>query len=133
MGALEMAWVEIVALLAVIQLLVFGMLVGRARMTYGIKAPATVGHEVFERYYRVQTNTIETLVVFLPALWISAKYWSPQLIALIGVVYLVGRMLYWRGYVRDPKQRGVGYMLSALPTVALIAAGLAGAVKALLR
>jgi hypothetical protein len=127
-----MAWVEIVALLAVIQLLVFGFLVGRARMTYGIKAPATVGHEIFERYYRVQTNTIETLVVFLPALWIAANYWPPRYIAAIGVVYLIGRILYWRSYVRDPRQRSLGYMLSALPALVLIAAGLTGAVRALL-
>jgi hypothetical protein len=127
-----MAWVEIVALLAVVQLLIFGILVARARATYGIKAPATVGHEIFERYYRVQTNTIETLVVFLPALWISAKYWPPRYVAAIGVVYLVGRTLYWRSYVRDPSQRSLGYALSALPALVLIAAGLAGAVRALL-
>jgi glutathione S-transferase len=127
-----MAWVEIVALLAVVQLLAFGVLVGRARMTYGIKAPATVGHEVFERYYRVQVNTLETLVVFLPALWIAALYWSPPSVALIGALYLLGRLLYWRSYVREPGSRTLGYMLSALPTVALIAAGLAGAVKSLL-
>ena len=49
------------------------LLVGRARETYGIKAPATVGHEVFERYYRVQTNTVEMMLIFLPVLWIAAK------------------------------------------------------------
>jgi glutathione S-transferase len=127
-----MPWVEIVALLAVIQLTYFGILVGRARGTYAIKAPAIVGHEVFERYYRVQANTVETLIVFLPALWIAAKYWPPRWMALIGVVYLVGRMIYLRGYVRDPKRRGLGYGLSALPTYALIVAGLAGAIRALL-
>jgi glutathione S-transferase len=127
-----MAWVDIVGLLAVVQLLFFGTLVGRARMTYGIKAPATVGHEIFERLYRVQTNSIETVVVFLPALLISAKYWSPRWMALIGAVYLIGRVLYWRGYVRDPRQRSLGYMVSAVPTVVLICAGVAGAVRTLL-
>ena len=127
-----MAWVELVTLLALIQLLVFGVLVGRARVRYGIKAPAMVGNEVFERYARIQTNTIETLVLLLPALWISAKYWSPHWVALVGVVYLVGRVLYWRAYARDPKQRSLGYLLSALPTLILIAAALAGATRALL-
>jgi glutathione S-transferase len=127
-----LAWVEIVALLAVVQLLLFGILVGRARMTYGIHAPATVGNEVFERYYRVQTNTVEILVVFLPALWISAKYWSPRWIAVIGAVYLVGRVIYWRSYVHEPKQRSLGYMLSAVPALVLVFAGLAGAIQALL-
>jgi hypothetical protein len=124
--------VEIVTLLAVVQLLVFGILVGRARETYGIKAPATVGHEVFERYYRVQTNTVEMMLIFLPVLWIAAKYWSPHRMALIGVVYLIGRAVYCRGYVRDPKRRSVGFALSALPTLVLLVAALVGAIRAAL-
>ena len=127
-----MAWVEIVTLLAVIQLLVFGFLVGKARMQYGIKAPATTGNEMFERYFRVQMNTLETLVVFLPALWIAALYWSPPLMAAIGVVYLIGRQLYLAAYVRDPARRSAGYSLSFLPVAVLALAGLVGAVRALL-
>jgi len=127
-----MAWVEIVTLLAVVQLAVFGMLVGRARMRYGVKAPATTGHETFERYFRVHMNTLETLVVFLPALWIAARYWSPPLMAAIGAVYLVGRQIYLAGYVRDPAARHAGYSLSFLPTAILVIAGLVGAVRALL-
>ncbi len=127
-----MAWVEMVTLLALIQLLVFGVLVGRARVRYGIKAPAMVGHEVFERYARIQTNTIETLMLLLPALWISAMYWSPRWVASVAAVYLVGRLLYWRAYARDPKQRSLGYLFSALPTLILIVAALFGVIRALL-
>jgi glutathione S-transferase len=127
-----MAWVELVTLLALVQLLAFGVLVGRARGRYGIKAPAMVGHPVFERYSRIQINTIETLVLLLPALWISARYWPPRSIALIGAVYLVGRMLYCRAYARDPAQRSLGYALSGLPTVVLIVAALIGVVRSLL-
>ncbi len=127
-----MAWVELVTLLALIQLLVFGALVGRARGRYGIKAPAMVGHEVFERYARIQTNTIETLMLLLPALWISAMYWSPRWVASVAAVYLVGRLLYWRAYARDPKQRSLGYLFSALPTLILIVAALVGVIRALL-
>jgi glutathione S-transferase len=97
-----------------------------------VAAPATTGNPIFERYYRVQANTIETLIVFLPALWIAATYWSPRYIALIGVVYLIARMLYLVDYVRDPKRRGAGYALSMLPALVLIIAGLVGAIKALL-
>ena len=68
-----MAWVDIVGLLSVVQLFVFGVLVGRARGRYGVAAPATSGHPVFERYYRVQMNTVESLIVFLPALWLAAR------------------------------------------------------------
>jgi glutathione S-transferase len=85
------------------------------------------------RYYRVQANTLETLMVFLPALWIASKYWSPRYVALIGAVYLIGRILYLFNYVRDPKRRGAGYVLSMLPAVVLIITGLVGAIKALLR
>jgi len=127
-----MAWVEIVTLLALIELVVFGVLVGRARGTYGVAAPATTGNPIFERYYRVQANTIETLIVFLPALWIAAAYWPPRYVALIGVIYLIGRIRYLIDYVRDPKRRGAGYALSMLPAMVLIIAGLVGAIRALL-
>jgi uncharacterized MAPEG superfamily protein len=127
-----MAWVELVTLLALIQLVVFGVLVGRARGRYGIKAPAMVGHPVFERYARIQTNTVETLVLLLPALWISAHYWPPAWMALIGAVYLIGRILYCRAYARDPAQRSLGYALSGLPTLLLILAALAGVIRSLI-
>ena len=128
-----MAWVDLVALLSIIQLVVFGILVGRARSQYGIAAPATSGHPVFERYFRVQMNTIETLLVFLPALWIAAKYWPPRYVALVGAVYLVGRVVYLKAYVREPKSRSLGFSLSMLPTLALVIAALVGALRALLR
>jgi glutathione S-transferase len=127
-----MAWVELVTLLALVQLMVFGVLVGRARGRYGIKAPAMVGHEMFERYSRIQTNTVETLVLLLPALWIAAKYFPPNWVAGVGAIYLVGRLLYCRSYARDPSRRSLGYVLSALPTLILIGAALAGVIRALL-
>ena len=126
-----MIWVDIVGLLAVIQLFVFGLLVGRARGKYGIAAPATTGHPVFERYYRVQLNTVEVLLMFLPGLWVSAKYWPPQYSALLGVVYLVGRFVYLDAYVKDPKKRSVGFSMSMLPTLVLVLAALVGASRAL--
>ena len=128
-----MAWVEIVTLLAVIQLLVFGFLVGKARVQYGVKAPATTGNEMFERYFRVQMNTIECLFVLLPGLWLAAKYWSPHYVAMVGAVYLVGRILYLRSYVRDPASRSLGYGLSAGPAAILVFAALVGAVRAVLQ
>ena len=126
-----MVWVDIVGLLAVLQLLVFGVLVGRARSAYGVHAPATSGHPVFERYFRVQMNTLETLIVFLPALWLAAKYWSPLWAAVLGAIYLVGRIIYLLGYVRDPAKRRAGYGLSTLPVLILVFAALVGAVRAL--
>jgi uncharacterized MAPEG superfamily protein len=128
-----MAWIELVTLAAVLQALYFGVLVGRARARYGVHAPATTGDATFERYYRVQVNTNETLIIFLPALWIAAQFWNPAWGAILGAIYLVGRMIYLQGYVRDPKQRGLGYGLSLLPTMALLLMGLVGVARTLLR
>lgn len=123
-----MHYVHIVALLAIVQFIYFCILVGKARGQYGIKAPAMTGNEHFERAVRVQMNTLEQLVCFVPALLIAAVYWSPVYVAATGVVYLVGRTLYQRAYVADPAKRGLGFMLTFLPTLLLVLAGLVGAV-----
>lgn len=127
-----MHYVELVVLLALLQFLIFIVFVGRARGRYGIKAPATSGHEIFDRYFRVQHNTQENLLMFLPALWIAAAYWNPLWIAAVGAIYLIGRVLYCAGYVRDPRSRAIGYMLTAIPIVVLLLAALYGVVRAML-
>ena len=123
-----MAWINLVALLALVQYLVFGALVGRARGKYGVHAPATTGNEVFERYYRVQMNTLELMVVLLPAMWIAAAYWDPRWIAAAGAVYLIGRLVYLRAYTRDPGSRALGFMLSVAPISVLLVAALIGVI-----
>jgi uncharacterized membrane protein YecN with MAPEG domain len=128
-----MHFVALVGLLALLQYLVFGTLVGRARGKYGVKAPAVTGHEVFERYFRVQQNTLELLVVFLPSLWLFASYVSAGWGAALGAVYLVGRVLYLRGYVADPSKREIGFALSFLPIIALVIGALVGVLIPLAR
>lgn len=123
-----MHFVELVAALAVLQFLSFGALTGNARRISGLKAPAVTGHPTFERMYRVQMNTLELLIAFLPALFLAAKYWSPVLIAGLGVVYLVGRVIFWRAYVTDPSKRAIGFMLSMFPTIILAVLALLGVV-----
>ena len=127
-----MAIVAIVAVLALIEYLVFAMLVGRARGLYGVQAPATSGHEMFDRYYRVQQNTVEQLIAFLPGLWIFANYVSPLWAALVGVIFIVGRVVYLIGYTKDPESRGAGFVLSFIPTVILVIGGLIGLIVDLL-
>lgn len=127
-----MPYVDLVALLALLQLVWFGILVGQARGRYGVKAPAVSGHELFERAYRVQMNTIELLVVFLPSLYIAARYWPVTWVAGIGAIYLLGRLVYWRLYMAEPARRGPGFALSMLPILALLLGGLVGAVRDLL-
>ena len=123
-----MNYVDIVAVIAVLQLIFFSVLVGSARGKYGVSAPAVVGHELFERAYRVQMNTLEVLVAFLPALFLAAKYWPQPAIAGIGAIYVLGRSIYWRAYMGAPKSRGLGFGLSVLPVLVLLLAALVGAV-----
>ncbi len=124
-----MNYVELVAILAVIQFVFFGVLVGRARGRYGVKAPAVTGNEMFERTYRVQMNTLELMVALLPALFIAAKYWPQSYVAIAGAVYLVGRLIYWRSYTAAPASRALGFGLSMLPILALLVGALAGIVR----
>jgi uncharacterized MAPEG superfamily protein len=123
-----MNYVHIVAVLAVLQFFLFGILVGRARARHGIKAPATSGSEPFERAFRVQMNTLEQLVGFLPALLIAGQYWPNAIVASIGVVYLVGRFLYRQLYIADPSKRTAGFVLTVIPTFILLAMALLGAI-----
>jgi glutathione S-transferase len=127
-----MAYLDIVTVLALIQFLFFGFKVGDAREKYRVLAPAVAGHAVFERHFRVQQNTLEALVVFLPALYVFSRYFDPRLAALLGVGYLAGRALYGVTYVKDPAKRSVGFALTYLPILALLAGAVFGAARALL-
>jgi hypothetical protein len=117
---MHMAWVLIVIVLAILQFYFFGFAVGRARAAHGVPAPAQSGHPVFERYFRVQMNTLEQLVAFLPAIWLFAQFVSPHWAAGLGAVYLVGRTIYFTSYVKDPKSRGLGFLLTMLPTLVML-------------
>ncbi|HEX2791850.1 MAG TPA: MAPEG family protein [Steroidobacteraceae bacterium] len=128
-----MALVEIITVLALLQFLFFGILVGKARERLGVKAPAITGNEVFERYLRVQMNTLELLIIFLPALWIATAYLAARWVALLGVVYLIGRFIYLRAYVAEPSRRSIGFSVSALPILVLLAIDLIGSVCRLIR
>jgi uncharacterized MAPEG superfamily protein len=127
-----MPLVELVAALAILQFLFFGAMTGRARGLSGLKAPAVTGHEGFERMYRVQMNTLELLIAYFPALFLAAKYWPPSLVAGVGSVYLVGRMIYWRAYIQDPSKRAPGFALSMFPTIGLTVLALVGILQAML-
>ncbi|MDF1766404.1 MAG: MAPEG family protein [Gammaproteobacteria bacterium] len=125
-----MALVAIIITLALLQYSVFAMLVGKARGTYEVKAPAISGHPVFERHYRVQMNTLEQLIIFIPAILIFAHFGDAMIAAVLGAVFLVGRSLFARAYVSDPAKRSLGFMLSFLPTMILLFGGLTYAVMA---
>ena len=115
-----MALVQLVVALALLQFMVFGMAVGWARGKFGVKAPATTGNEIFERYFRVQMNTLEQLVVFVPAILLFATLHSTFWAAILGAVWLVGRGIFFYSYTRNPASRGLGFMLTMLPSAIMV-------------
>ena len=118
-----MELVALVILVALIQYIYFSVMVGGARGKYGVDAPATTGNETFERYYRVQMNTLEMLVSLIPAMAIFALNVRADVAAYAGIVYITGRFIYFKSYVGDPKKRTVGFLLSMLPILVLIVWG----------
>lgn len=127
-----MAYVAIVVVLVLLQYTFFAFMVGVARGKYEVHAPAVTGHEIFERYYRVQQNTMEQLIVFVPGMFLFASYVHALSAAGLGVVFFVGRLIYYKSYIADPKSRGMGFILSFLPAQVLVVGGLIGAVIQLL-
>src|SRR6056297_1541466 len=104
-----MAFTALVTLLLLLQYLAFSLLVGRERVRHEIRAPAVTGHEDFERAYRVQMNTLEQLLVVIPAMWIVAEFFFLPLAApLLGLTFLAGRVIYRNAYIREPQGRTVG-------------------------
>lgn len=128
-----MHYVAIVSAVALLQFFWFGWQVGVARGKYNIPAPAISGNDMFERVFRVQMNTLEQLVVFLPALWIFASFVSPLWAAALGAIFIVGRFVYASTYVRDPKSRSIGFALTAIPNLLMLLGILIWAVWALLK
>jgi len=126
-----MNWVSLIISLAALQSVVFGGMVGWARSKYKVEAPATTGNEVFERYFRVHYNTNEQLIIFLPSIWFYGAFISSMWAARLGGTYLVGRVLYAIGYIKAPKQREFGSLLSTIPTLTLLVGAIYGAIRAI--
>jgi glutathione S-transferase len=127
--------IELPALVTLLTvLLLFGTLyiAGKARGKYGVKAPAVSGHPAFECAYRVQMNTIEATVMFLPALWLAARYGFGMWAGIAGLVWLLGRVWYAAAYLRDPTKRGAGFGLSMLGWAALVIMAGIGVVRAMM-
>lgn len=127
-----MEYVSIVVMLALLQYIYFSIEVGRARSRFDVPVPATSGNELFERYFRVQQNTGEQLLLFLPGIYACGFYASEVLATLLGLTFVLGRMLYFRGYTDRAKSRSLGFALGLLANVVMILAALFGLAVALL-
>ena len=120
-----------VTVLAVVFIFYTFVNVGSARRKTGIDAPAVTGHPTLEYAYRVQMNTVEQAVMFFPLLWLATKYfhglaWLP---AAFGLVWVIGRFLYLRGYMVAPAKRSTGFLISILATVGLLVISIIGVVR----
>ena len=121
----------VIALALLLYVAVFAA-AGRARHRFDIKAPAVTGAPEFERAFRVQQNTLEQIVWFIPALWLFALYVSPSWGGIIGLVWIAGRAYYARSYYNDPETRGPGFMVGFASSAVLLAGALIGILAALI-
>lgn len=131
------AYVAVVTAAALLVYLWTVIGVGAARRKSGIKAPTMTGDPLLERAVRVQANTLEWLPIFLPSLWLCHLFWQPQdqtgiIVAAIGVVWIVGRILYALGYVVDPSKREMGFLIQFLASIVLLLGALGKAAMLLI-
>jgi len=124
-------WPALVTLAALTLCFATVAIVGRARGRYRVPAPATTGHEMFERAFRVQMNTLENTVIFLPALWLCALFVSPAVATALGGIWLVGRVWYAVAYLREPKSRGGGFVLAFVAWAGLMIGAAWGVLRGL--
>ncbi|SDO37655.1 MAPEG family protein [Afipia sp. GAS231] len=117
----------LVTCLAILVYAYASILVSQARGKFGVKLPAISGTPDFERVFRAQMNTLEWLPMFLPSLWLFAIYIGDTFAAGLGLVWVIGRVLYVHGYAQAVEKRGPGFFIQALANTALWA-GASGAI-----
>lgn len=126
----------LIAVISAIALILYQVLtfnVGRARARYGVKVPQVSGPPAFDRVYRVQQNTLEQLVFFLPSLWLFAAFVNVTAAASLGAIWILGRILYAWGYYQAAEKRGPGFGVSFLAAAGLAIGALIGSLLALFR
>ena len=121
-----MEFVYFMIMLALLEYVAMAALVGRAREKFGILAPTMTGHPDFERVIRVHLNTLENLIIFVPAVWIFASYVSALWAAILGFVFVVARAVYAIGYLRAAEKRSIGAAVTGLVDLVLVVGGLIG-------
>ena len=118
--------IAIVTALALLQAFVFAFLVGKARGTYNVPAPAMSGNENFEREFRVHQNTVEQLIIVIPTMWIFGTFVHVMTAAGLGLVFVISRFIYRKAYLADPGSRSTGFTIGAICEMTLILGSLIG-------
>jgi glutathione S-transferase len=113
-------YVALVTLLALLVYFWMATQVSRVRRKTGIHAPVMTGDPVLERTIRAHYNTLEWLPIFLPSLWIFAVYWNDTVAALLGLLWVAGRIVYFLGYVADASRRRLGFFIQSCAAAALL-------------
>lgn len=126
-------WTSLITALTLVLYLVITINVGRARGKYKVPPPQMTGDPDFERVLRVQQNTLEQIVLFLPGLWLFSFYVNPLWAAGIGAVWLVGRIVYAWGYYQAAEKRIVGFGISSLSGMVLLVGSLVGIILSLVQ
>lgn len=121
-----MNMIYLLILVSLLQYFYFALQVGRARGVYDIQAPATTGNEIFERVYRVQVNTQEQLLIFIPSLYLFAVFLSPLVGQILAIAFIVFRFVYARSYVNEPSSRSLGFIVSGSANLILLIGAIIG-------
>ncbi len=117
---MEHRWTALVTILALLVYFAMSFQVARARGKSGIEAPAMTGDPLLERANRVHVNMLEWLPLFLAGMWLFAIYWSEPVAAGLGIVWIVGRLVYSAGYMSDPAKRSMGFLIQFLAAAILL-------------
>lgn len=117
------AWTTIASLLMYVWV---SINVTKARILYKVAAPYTDGPVEFLSKLRVQINTVEQLILFLPLLWLCCLYMSDLIAAMLGCIWIIGRIIYAPGYYKAPKKRHAGFGVSLFASAALLIGSIIG-------
>ncbi len=127
---IAMKYTALVTIAAIVYTFLLSGRVGAARAKTGVNVPAMAGQPDFDKAFRIHMNTIEQLVLFIPVLWLATSVVGDLWAAEIGVVWIVGRVIYAAGYRKDADKRGPGFIITLLPTAVLTVVALWGVVQA---
>lgn len=119
-----------VTALSILLCIGFAILVARTRRATGIEPPTMSGDPRLERALRVQGNTMEGFVVFLPALWLAALYFHGWVPPIIGLIWCLGRLIFAAGYMAAAEKRHIGFAISIFSVLALVVLAGIGIVNA---